>query len=591
MGVMRGLGGALLLIGSVGLATIGDDAQPAAAVKEDEQPPNVVVVMSDDQTQDSMRYMTHVPALLGEKGATFPVSITNWPVCCPSRATFLTGQYVHNHQVFGNAAPLGGFERLKSAETLAVWLQRAGYYTAHIGKFLNGYEQSAVGAPPGWSEWLGTKRTYTFYGATLLESGQPVTYGSTSENPDDPAQPETYSTDVFTDKAVELINRRGPAREPFFLSVAYLAPHSGGPDPDPPSRCQDSAKPAARHLRSFASEPLPAPPNFNEADVSDKPAGISDREPLTSAQIATARRFYRCRGESLPAVDEGVNRIVDALRASGELSNTVIVYTSDNGFFHGEHRIMTGKNRVYEEAIRVPLLIRGPDVPKGVTVDDIAINADLAPTILDAAGADAGLAQDGRSLLPFARHPERTRGRDLLIQQTSGTGDDAGVNGVFYSAVRTHRYKYVENANGDIELYDLSVDPFELSNQHANPAYAAAEAALAARLAALRACAGKTCRTKPALELKLPRSVLEHGRSCRPPGDFIARVRGADGDAVEQLAFRVGSKLAGRDRAKPLKERIKARLLRDKQRPEIRAIAQLVDGRKLSLQKEVRVCD
>ena len=592
MGVKRRLGGALLLFGVIGVGYVSGDAPPASAGGQDQSRPNVVVVMTDDQTQDSMRYMPRVNSLIGAEGATFPVSVTNWPICCPSRATFMTGQYVHNHGVFGNGPPLGGFERLNTAETLPVWLQRAGYYTAHVGKFLNGYESSSVGIPPGWSEWQGTKRTYTFYGATVLENGQPVTYGSTDEDPDAPARPATYSTDVFTDKAVELINRRAPASEPFFLSLAYLAPHSGGPDSEEnPSRCQDSAKPAARHLRAFGSEPLPTPPNFNEADVSDKPSGISDRPFLTPAQIGTARRFYRCRAESLLAVDEGTERIVSALRASGELDDTLIVYTSDNGFFHGEHRIMTGKNRVYEPSIRVPLLMRGPGIPKGVTVDDISVNADLAPTILDAANAEPGVAQDGRSLLPFTRHPERLRGRELLIEQASGSGDDSDSNGVFYAAVRTARYKYVENANGGLELYDLDADPFELSNQQGNPAYDGVQAALAARLAALRACAGPTCRTKPALELDLPRSVREQGRSCRRGRGFTAHVRGADAAAVARVTFRVGAKRAGRDAGRPLKERISASLLRRRARPEIRAIVELVDGRELSLQKRVRICD
>jgi arylsulfatase A-like enzyme len=591
MALLRKLGAAALPGLIIAAVAAGAGSAPAGA-QDSEPRPNVVVIMSDDQTLDSLRYMSRVQELIGAQGATFPVHVTNWPLCCPSRATFLTGQYAHNHGVFGNTAPLGGFDRLNGAETLPVWLQRSGYYTAQIGKYLNGYENSAVGVPPGWSEWHGTKRTYTFYGAQLLENGQRVTYGSINENPDAPAEPQFYSTDLFTDKAVELIGRRAPARQPFFLYLAYLAPHSGGPNPAPPaqSRCDSDAKPAARHLGAFADEPLPQPPSFNEADVSDKPAGISSREPLTAQQIANATRNYRCRAESLLAIDEGVERIVGALRESGELDNTLIVYTSDNGFFHGEHRIQTGKNRVYEEAIRVPLLIRGPGIPAGVSVDEISVNADLAPTILDAAGADPGVAVDGRSLLPSAEHPGRRRGRELLIEQETGTDDDDGVNGVFYTALRNARYTYVENATGEVELYDLAVDPFQLSNQHANPAYAAAETALAARLAALRACSGPSCRAKPVLRLELPRSLIVEGRSCRSARDFVAHLRGTDSGAVSRVRFQVGSEPAGHDDLNPLKKRLRPRLLRRKPSPEIRAFAELVDGRLLSLQKEVRVC-
>jgi arylsulfatase A-like enzyme len=566
--------------------------EPERAAAGSAERPNVVVIMSDDQTQDSMRYMSRTRELIGAQGATFPTSVTNWPLCCPSRATFLTGQYAHNHRVLGNQSPNGGFGRLDTSETVAVWLQRAGYYTAHVGKFLNGYESSPVGAPPGWSEWHGSKRTYTFYGYQLFENGQVNTYGSTNEDPDDPAEPEIYSGDVYTDKAVELIQRRAPDQQPFFLSLAYLAPHSGGPNPDAPnqSRCQGTAKPAPRHLGAFDSEPLPTPPNFNEADVSDKPEGIAGRPPLTADQLATATKRYRCRAESLLAIDEGVARVVEALRASGELDSTLIVYTSDNGFFHGEHRIANGKNRVYEEAIRVPLMMRGPGIPEGVNVAEPAINADLAPTLVDAANAEAGLAMDGRSLLGAAANPKRQSGRELLIEQDNGIDDDDNVNGVFYGAVRNARYSYVANRSGEIELYDLEADPFQLTNLHGNSAYAEAEAALAARLAGLQTCAGKGCNTKPSLRLKLPRSKREGGRSCRRTRGFVAKLQGKGAAAVEKAVFSVRSKRAGTDRAVPLRKPIRPRLLRQGRRPRIEALVEFVDGRSLTVVKRPRIC-
>jgi arylsulfatase A-like enzyme len=585
----RELGGAAAVAALV-LALAGAD-QPASGQSGGGKRPNVVVIMSDDQTQDSLRYMQRVRGLVGDRGASFPTMVANWPLCCPSRATFLTGQYAHNHQVLGNAPPFGGFDRLDSSRTLPVWLQGGGYYTAHIGKYLNGYEGSATGVPAGWTEWHGSKRTYTFYGYELLEDGERVEYGSRDENPDAPGRPDTYSTDVYTDKAVDLIGRRAPAKQPFFLSLAYLAPHGGGPNPEPPntSRCNNTAKPAGRHLGALASEPLPQPPSFNEADVTDKPAGLASREALTPENVATISRRYRCRGESLLAIDDGVERVVDALAAADELDDTLVIFTSDNGFFHGEHRIASGKNRVYEEAVRVPLLMRGPGIPAGKRVDEIASNADLAPTILDAAGIEPPTAVDGRSLLPAAQHPRRLRGRELLIEQRSGD-DDVEANGVFYTALRNARYTYVSNSTGETELYDLESDPFQLSNQVANPAYDRAEAVLAARLAALARCSGPSCRSKPALELKLSRSVRQRGRSCRPAKDFRARVRGGDARRVEEVEFRVGSRAEGRDATLPFKERIKPGLLRRKRKPELRAYAALVDGRELSLQKRVRTC-
>jgi arylsulfatase A-like enzyme len=576
------------------LVAVAGTGAPAATGAPPPLRPNVVVLMSDDQTAASQSFMPKTNALIGARGATFTNNFTNWPLCCPSRATFLTGQYAHNHTVLGNQPPFGGFDRLDTSETLPVWLQRQGYYTAQIGKFLNGYEDSAVQVPPGWSEWHGTKRTYTYYGEQLLEDGQVVTYGSTDDNPDNPSDPQNYSTDLYTAKAVDVINREAPSSQPFFLYVAYLAPHSGGPNApanQPQSQCEDTAKPAPRHLGAFADEPLPTPPNFNEADVSDKPAGISTRALLTDQQIQTDVRRYHCRLESLLAVDDGVESVINALKANGELDNTLVIYTSDNGFFAGEHRIANGKNRVYEEAVRVPLEIRGPGIPAGVTVDDLAINADLAPTILDVADATAGRAEDGMSLIPFTEHPERRHGRELLIEQYGNSADEEGQAGVTYIAIRTTRYKYVENGTGEIELYDEQADPYELNNLHGNPDYAAAEAALASRLASLRTCTGQTCHSHPSLSLKLPGSVTSHGHSCRPGKNFVARVRGAGAVAVTQVTFRVNNKLAGRVGVTPLGKRIKPKLLRRTDRPEIRAIAELVDGREYSLQQHVRVCE
>ena len=588
-----GAAGVLASIAAAAGIASSPSPDPALAQAESKERPNIVVVMSDDQTQDSMRYMSRVRELIGERGATFPVSVTNWPVCCPSRATLQTGQYAHNHQVLGNQPPLGGFDRLDISETLPVWLQDAGYYTAHIGKFLNGYERSAVGVPPGWSEWHGSKDTYRFYGYTLLEDGALNTYGSPSEDPDNPADPASYSTDVYTDKAVELIDRRAPSNDPFFLSVAYLAPHSGAPNApagEPGYRCEGTAKPAQRHSGTFSSEPLPIPPSFNEADTSDKPASIANRAPLTQQEINRATRNYRCRAESLLAIDEGVGRIVNALRESGELNDTLFVYTADNGFFHGEHRIQAGKNRVYEEAIRVPLLIRGPGVPKGVEVEEMAINADLSPTLLDAAGTKATLPQDGRSLLKLADEPDRYFGRELLIEQFSPDGEDGEPIGTEYQAVRTQRYVYAQNATGELELYDLDADPFQLQNQIANPAYDEVEAALAARLAALASCRGKSCRAKPSLKLRLPRSEQRDGKRCTPAAGFIAEVASRAQSRLVSVAFRVNGRKAGADKKAPFARRLPAKALRKRNKAEIEADAELVDGRVLTLHEKLRIC-
>ena len=415
--------------------------------------------------------MPRTRSLIGDQGATFENSFASFPALL-SLAGDLPHRPVRPQPPGAQQHPAaGGFDVLRGDETLPVWLQRSGYYTGLVGKYLNGYETSAVGVPPGYSEWHGQKTQNAYYGYDLLEDGQLVRYGDPEEDPTDPAAPETYSSDVYTSKAVEFIDRRAPFAQPFFLWVAYNAPHTGIPDPPlgVDDRCRGNTKPAARHLGALEDLPLPLPPNFNEADVSDKPPEIREMPALDASQIEDVHAFYRCELESLLAVDEGVQRIVEALAATGELDSTLLVFTSDNGMQHGEHRFIFGKNLPYEESTRVPLMIRGPGIPAGVTVRDLVANVDLAPTIVDAAGARARLPQDGRSLLPMIRKPGSYSGRELAIE------------GVRFRGVRTSRYLYVPldpraRTQGAIELYDLESDPYQLDNLHHRGARAEARA-------------------------------------------------------------------------------------------------------------------
>jgi N-acetylglucosamine-6-sulfatase len=441
--------------------------------------PNVLVISSDDQTLESMRVMDNVNSLIGDQGVTFQRSFVNYSLCCPSRATFLTGQYMHNHRVLDNSPPDGGFERfqdLHGDNNLAVWLDDSGYYTGLIGKYLNHYPGDVV--PDGWNEWYAAApNDQAVYDYTLNENGTLVHYGT------DPAD---FKQDVLTGKAVDFVDRLAPSGTPFFLWLTYTAPHADNPNstptPNPPFNCQGTAQPAPRHAHAFDSEPLPRPPNFNEADVSDKPAQIRNLPLLSADQITDIRRKYRCELESLLSVDEGVEQVVDALSANGELDDTVVIYTSDNGFFHGEHRIPKGKLRIYEESIRVPLTMRGPGIPQGINVSALAINADLAPTIVEAANANPGLVMDGRSLIPVANQPGIERGRELLIEEPS------------FKAIRTERYMYAEHRSGARELYDLQNDPFERVSRHNATAYSSVKMRLATDLHKLRDCAGVSCR-------------------------------------------------------------------------------------------------
>jgi N-acetylglucosamine-6-sulfatase len=483
--------------------------------------PNVVVLMTDDQTLASLRVMSGVRSQLAAGGTTFDNAFVEDSLCCPSRSTFLTGQYTHNHGVLGNRPPEGGYGRLDKREYLPIWLQRAGYHTVHIGKFLNRYGQDSLPTevPPGWSEWYGSvdPYTYRYTGYVLNENGSLNTY-------------ERYSTDEYTQRAVDAIARLAPSSTPFFLNVWYLAPHAGGPvDPDDPRQPGGTPSPAPRHRDAFATAPLPRSPAFNEADVSDKPAIVRSFPRLRPARIAAIAENYRQELETLLAVDEGVVRIVQALRDAGELDDTLIVFTSDNGFFHGEHRLPTGKVMLYEPSIRVPLILRGPGVPRGAHRRQLVTNADLAPTILAATGARPGRVQDGRSLFPLLRDPGLEWGRDLLIE-----GPD-GLRMIAFAALRTYRYVYAEYDTGEQELYDLARDPGELRSLDGDPRYQALEAELSERLAALEVCAGPTCRRPPHVHLRL--------RSCRPrvTGPGIAKVR------LGRLGGRLRARVTTRD--------------------------------------------
>jgi N-acetylglucosamine-6-sulfatase len=471
-----------------------------APVVASAQQPNVVVLMTDDQTADSMWAMPWTRELIGAEGVTFTNSFVSYPRCCPSRATFFTGQYAHNHGVLSNTLPFGSYDRLDTSSWLPLWLQAAGYRTAHLGKFLNGYgDLNPTEVPPGWDEWHATtgRETYRYWGYKVNENGRLETYGSDRD-------PDLYATDFMSRRASKLIEDLAPSDAPFFLSVGFLAPHTGGPaEPgDPPGVATPAVAP--RHRGAFAGEPLPRPAGFSERKVSDKPPRIKRLPRLRPARIDLIRQKYHQRLESLLAVDDGVDEIIDALRQAGELENTLVIFTSDNGFFHGEHRIWSGKAQVYEPAIRVPLLMRGPGITPGRRPSRIVGNVDLAPTILEAAGLPPRPELDGRSLLPPARGPVR-RWRDYLLLEG---GDRLGLD---YDGIRTPRYVYAEHRAGPRELYDLEFDPYQLRSVHRSPAYAAVRAELEARLANLRICAGASCRApagklpRPALPVSLPR--------------------------------------------------------------------------------------
>jgi N-acetylglucosamine-6-sulfatase len=509
---------------------VGGSAEPEAATPTR---PNIVVLETDDQTLAEMEVLPNVRRLIGDAGVTFDNNFDSFSLCCPSRATFLTGQYSHNNGVRGNALPEGGYEKLDGTNTLPVWLQRAGYYTVHLGKYLNGYgRRNPLEIPPGWSEWRGSvdPSTYRYYGYTLNENGVLTTYCAVP-------QPACYQTDVYRDKANEIIRRRAAEAQPFFLWVAFLADHSGGPrDPDDPVGFATPG-PAPRHINRFAGTQLPQPPSFDEADVSDKPLVIQRRPRINARQRANIQENWQQRRETLLAVDEAVASIVETLSATGELDNTLLVFTSDNGFFHGEHRIRNGKVLLYEESIHLPLLMRwtgNATLPRGVHRKQLTVNADDAATIVAAAGAIPGRVLDGTSLLPLWRDAGRELGRDLLVDNMPGV--------THFDAIRSRNFIYAQHLNGDRELYDLQKDPYELQSQHASPAYDAIKAQLASRLHNLMSCVGAACRARPVLRF----SAGRRGR-C---GAVAATVTGSN---VAAVTFVVNGRRAASDVRAPFR--------------------------------------
>ncbi len=444
--------------------------------------PNVVVVMTDDQDLASMDVMPTVKRELADRGVEFTNSFVALSECCPSRATFLTGQHAHNHKVETSKPPKGGYPRLDSTNTLAVWLDDAGYRTGQVGRYLNYYGNPKTGTdpkdiPPGWDDWhVPVEHTeFQMYDYRLNENGELVQYGDA---------PADYQTDVYAERAVEFIETSASRGDPFFLWVTPLAPHSEGvlDEVEAPRR---NPRPAPRDDGTFDDRQVPRPPSFAEVDESDKPDVVREAANLPGAQgpDPTLEGQYRGRLESLLAVDRMVGDIVAALKQSGELENTYVIFTSDNGYLLGEHR-QVGKHLLFEESIRVPLVVRGPGIEAGDKGSEPVQNIDLAPTIVDLAGINAQRLMDG---VPILGDHDLDPRRDLFVEYPE--------SGLAYEAVRSaDGFIYAEYESGEAELYDLGEDPFQLENVAGDSAYADVQDRLAARLDELRDCAGDECR-------------------------------------------------------------------------------------------------
>jgi N-acetylglucosamine-6-sulfatase len=513
-----------LVVAAASLTATAGASTPAASVPQAKsaKKPNIVFILTDDLDLNSYLDPSRFPkvnSLLVQKGTTFSNFFVTDSLCCPSRSSILRGQYVHQHDVLGNLPPSGGYGKFHTngdeKSTIATWMHDSGYRTGLLGKYLNGYPETVAPTfvPPGWDEWdspTSGGNPYSEYNYRLNENGKLVRYGST---------PQDYLVDVLSRKSSEFIQQKND--KPFFLYVAPYVPHQ-------------PATPAPRFADAFPGVQAPRTPSFNEADMSAEPQWLQNRPLLSDPQIATIDQLYRKRLQSMLGVDDLVENVVNTLQQTGQLDNTYIVLSSDNGFHLGQHRLPPGKMTPFEEDIHVPLVVRGPGVPEGKKADGLAMNIDLAPTFADLGGAKAPSFVNGRSiasemhgkkpatarkavLVEHYAESEKRQGRKKAPAAPQDPDNDANPpnsgtptagaqapairRGQFqplglpeYAALRTDRYTYVEYVTGERQLYDLRTDPDQLHDivTTADPKLVQD---LAKQLSALRQCKGGGCRT------------------------------------------------------------------------------------------------
>jgi N-acetylglucosamine-6-sulfatase len=426
---------------------------PAPGLSGRPGPPNIVFVLTDDLASNLLRYMPHVLAMQ-RTGETFSNYFVTDSLCCPSRASILTGQFPHDTHVFDNSQPEGGFtvfhERHEERQTFATALHKRGYMTALMGKYLNGYRPYLDGVPPGWSEWDVAGNGYPEYGYSLNTNGRPHRYGYRAKD---------YLTNVLAGRGLAFIERAASRKRPFMLEIATFAPHS-------------PFTPAPRDSRAFPGLRAPRTPAFGVVG-SGEPAWLSHFSPLTVAAVRRIDRQFRKRAQAVQAVDRMIGGIEAMLVAKGLAGNTYIVFSSDNGLHMGEHRLLPGKLTAFDTDIKVPLIVTGPGVPAGQTISQMTENVDLCPTFERLGGAPVPRNVDGRGLVTLLHGGVAGTWRREILVEHHGRVLDAGDpdlptqgsgNPPSYEAIRTPSSLYVEYSTGEREYYDLTRDPFELSN-------------------------------------------------------------------------------------------------------------------------------
>lgn len=422
------------------------------------RPPNILLLVTDDQTMRSLELMPYLSSQPEGSWVSFDRAIVATPMCCPSRVTILTGRHSYKQGIIANNG-----RRFDDDESLAVWLDREGYRTGLIGKYLNEYPfgRGQTYTPPGWDSWhavLDSGNEADYYRYSMNENGTVRTYGSRAED---------YQTDVLTDKAVQFIES-GPPVRPFFLMVSYRAPHRAADE--------SAAIPARRHEGVYDDQSFALPPNFNEADVSDKPRWVKS---LPFRNRGSQIRAYRREAEAMLAVDESISTMMESLSFRRMLDNTVIVFMTDNGYSRGQHRWVT-KQCPYTDCYRTPLMIRYPGAEQR-TESRLVSNVDIATTLADLGDATPQLPQDGKSLVPLIEEKTlKWRKAALLAWRARRSGIPA------WWSILTTRWQYTTLESGQRELYDMKDDPYQMRNLAGRPKYRSVQRALAERLLMLR---------------------------------------------------------------------------------------------------------
>jgi N-acetylglucosamine-6-sulfatase len=427
------------------------DAAATTAVRR----PNIIFILTDDLAWNLVPYMPHVVKMQRE-GTTFANAFVTDSLCCPSRASIFTGRYPHDTGIFRNNGTDGGYlefhRRGLERASFAPALSAAGYRTAMLGKYLNGYEPEKHAPEPGWTTWAVAGHAYPEFNYSLNRDGKVHKYGH---------KPGDYLTDVVSGLAAHFIKHS--AGTPFFLEVATFAPHA----PFTPAPRDAAALPGLRAPRTpaFNAAPDPSAPQWLLAHHS---------QPLSQADFTRIDTAFRKRAQSVLAVDAMIGALQEAVAAIGEEKNTYFVFSSDNGLHMGEHRLMPGKMTAYDTDIHVPLIVTGPGVPAGATVQEIVENVDLNPTFAELAGAAVSSSVEGHSLASLLHGHKPPRWRTVALVEHHGPHKDdpddpdapapRSGNPPSYEAIRSRSFLYVEYEDGDKEHYDLAADPNELHN-------------------------------------------------------------------------------------------------------------------------------